>query len=298
MKYINAFIKFSRLHTIIGTSTSVICLYLIALSTSAPGVYHLETLFWALLSCLGANVYIVGLNQITDVEIDRINKPDLPLASGVFSMRTGWIICISCLLLSIGIAIAEGTFLLITVIASLIIGTAYSVPPIRLKRFHFWAAACIFTVRGVIVNLFLFLHFNSILNASSGIPLKVWILTAFIFGLSLVIAWFKDMPDVDGDRKYQIMTLSIKFGPATVFKIGLTLMTILYVALIITGTIGVNGVNGTALIISHLLLLGIMWAIGIKVDTSKKAAITRYYLFVWVLFYSEYIFYAGCCLLA
>lgn len=57
-----------------------------------------------LISRLGANIYIVGLNQITDVEIDRINKPWLPLASGAFSMRTGyWLIVVS-VLVSLGIA--------------------------------------------------------------------------------------------------------------------------------------------------------------------------------------------------
>ncbi|MCB0286844.1 MAG: UbiA family prenyltransferase, partial [Calditrichaeota bacterium] len=49
---------------------------------------QLAALLLALASCLGANIYIVGLNQITDIDIDRINKPDLPLASGIFSMRT------------------------------------------------------------------------------------------------------------------------------------------------------------------------------------------------------------------
>lgn len=35
------------------------------------------------------NICIVGLNQIFDVPIDRINKPYLPLASGELSMRMG-----------------------------------------------------------------------------------------------------------------------------------------------------------------------------------------------------------------
>ncbi len=35
------------------------------------------------------NICIVGLNQIFDVPIDRINKPYLPLASGEFSMCMG-----------------------------------------------------------------------------------------------------------------------------------------------------------------------------------------------------------------
>lgn len=36
----------------------------------------------ALVPALLMNVSIVGLNQLYDVEIDKINKPYLPLASG------------------------------------------------------------------------------------------------------------------------------------------------------------------------------------------------------------------------
>ena len=41
----------------------------------------------ALTSALLMNVCIVGLNQLYDVEIDKVNKPYLPLASGEMSMR-------------------------------------------------------------------------------------------------------------------------------------------------------------------------------------------------------------------
>ena len=39
-------------------------------------------LLQALVPALLMNVSIVGLNQLYDVEIDKINKPYLPLASG------------------------------------------------------------------------------------------------------------------------------------------------------------------------------------------------------------------------
>eukprot|EP00903_Cladosiphon_okamuranus_P000467 g465.t1 len=76
-------------------------------------LYHLppmELLGLTLLSCLGANIYIVGLNQITDVEIDKINKPYLPLASGAFSMRQGYFIVGLSLLVSLAIAIYLGKY--------------------------------------------------------------------------------------------------------------------------------------------------------------------------------------------
>ncbi len=49
----------------------------------------LASLVQALVPALLMNICIVGLNQIFDVPIDRINKPYLPLASGEFSMRMG-----------------------------------------------------------------------------------------------------------------------------------------------------------------------------------------------------------------
>ena len=47
------------------------------------------SLMQALIPALLMNICIVGLNQIFDVPIDRVNKPYLPLASGEFSARTG-----------------------------------------------------------------------------------------------------------------------------------------------------------------------------------------------------------------
>ncbi len=293
-----AFLQFSRPHTIIGTTLSVLGLYLIALAQSQTDHAHLFELALALLSCLSANIYIVGLNQITDIQIDRINKPHLPLASGAFSTRTAWRIVILSLLISVGTAIGQGRYLMITVLVSLIIGTAYSLPPLRLKQFHFWAAACIFTVRGAVVNVFLFLHFGFILSASEVVPPHVWVLTAFIFGLSLVIAWFKDIPDIDGDRHFKIATLSCRLGPDKVFRLGVYVLTACYLSLILAGIVGISGVNGLVLALTHLFLLALMWAMSKRVQPQDKTSFASYYQFIWTLFFCEYIFYATACLLA
>lgn len=297
MNWIKGFVRFSRPHTIIGTTLSVVGLYIIAFSISSSGDMRLIELLMALLSCLAANIYIVGLNQITDVEIDKINKPHLPLASGTFSIRTARVIILFCFFLALFIAQNEGAFLFTTVSLSLLIGTIYSLPPFRLKRFHFWAAFCIFTVRGLIVNLLLFLHFNLTLSGSKDIPPQVWTLTAFMFGLSLVIAWFKDMPDIKGDRKFKIKTLTLRLGPKRVFDIGRILLTLCYVALILIGIKGIPGVNGTILILSHLFLLFLTWMLSLKINPTNKVSIARYYLFVWFLFFSEYILFPLSCLI-
>ncbi|TKY53078.1 Glycinol 4-dimethylallyltransferase [Spatholobus suberectus] len=44
-------------------------------------------------------IYVAGVNQLCDLEIDKINKPYLPLACGQISFTTGVIVAASCLTL-------------------------------------------------------------------------------------------------------------------------------------------------------------------------------------------------------
>ncbi|MEO1435556.1 MAG: homogentisate phytyltransferase [Bacteroidota bacterium] len=287
-----AFLLFSRPHTIIGTTLSISTLYLLAMGFSDRSDWHLSTLLLTLLACLGANIFIVGLNQITDVEIDKINKPYLPLASGDFSMRTGyWIVGIS-IFISLFIAFILGRYLLATVLASLFLGTIYSLPPFRLKRFHFWAAFCIIAVRGLIVNLLLFLHFHYSINGLQTIPIAVWILTAVIFVYSVTIAWFKDMPDMEGDRQFQINTLSIKLGAKKVFWIGNALIISSYLLLFLIPLSGDAQLSLPVIWGAHILFFGfLLWA-GSRINFSDQKSVFQYYQMIWVLFFLEYISFA------
>ncbi|MEM1269476.1 MAG: homogentisate phytyltransferase [Bacteroidota bacterium] len=290
-----AFLHFTRPHTIIGTTLSVAGLYLIALAWVGDVPAQLGRLAWALVACLGANIYIVGLNQLTDVDIDRINKPYLPLASGAFSMQTGRLLIGVSLAIALAVALWQGPFLAWTVGLSVLIGTLYSLPPVRLKRFHFWAAACIFVVRGVLVNGLLFLHFQYELAGLTSIPLHVWALMAFVFGMSIVIAWFKDIPDAEGDSRFQIATLTLRLGPDLVFKLGLYLLLVCYAGMTVAGLIGMPGVNGPALAGSHLALGLALFLASRRVDPKQHSEVTRFYLFVWGLFFLEYIVFAVTC---
>jgi homogentisate phytyltransferase / homogentisate geranylgeranyltransferase len=287
---ISSFVRFSRLHTVIGTTISITVLFSIAVAFSDQSIAaNLPLLGWTLLSCLGANIYIVGLNQITDVAIDKINKPYLPLASGAITMRTAyWWIGVS-VLISLAIAIWLGKYLLLTVVLSLLLGTLYSLPPIRLKRFYFWAAFCIIAVRGVIVNILLFLHFHDRINEAETLPPIVWLLTATIFVYSVIIAWFKDMPDMEGDARHNIRTLSIRLGSRRVLWIGNTILLLAFTGLIAYAWIGDLRVNVWFFSSVHLGFgLVLIW-MATRVQLSQKKSIARYYQFIWVLFFLEYI---------
>nr|XP_029146024.1 probable homogentisate phytyltransferase 2, chloroplastic isoform X5 [Arachis hypogaea] len=69
--------------------------------SSAEIIRHISSIFYwcvgefssfqAMVAALFMNIYIVGLNQLSDIEIDKINKPYLPLASEICSAEIGGI---------------------------------------------------------------------------------------------------------------------------------------------------------------------------------------------------------------
>ena len=274
---------------------SVLGLY--AIAVAEQGGSALGPVMIALGATLATNLYIVGLNQLTDVEIDTINKPDLPLVSGALTQPAGWRLVLGGLVIGVLLAGWGGPYLLGVVAASAAIGTAYSLPPVRLKRFAFWAAACIFTVRGVLVNLLLYLHFDRVLGGVGRIPASVWALTAFVFGLALVIAWLKDVPDTEGDRAFGIGTLAIRLGARRVIGLGVGLLLLCYVGLMAVALAGLPGVNAPVLVVSHLVLAAIALALWKQVDPARPASVRRFYLSIWGLFFAEYAVYPVACLL-
>jgi homogentisate phytyltransferase / homogentisate geranylgeranyltransferase len=282
--------EFSRPHTIIGTVLSLVGVYFIALgSIGAINFSNFMGLLIALLACLCGNVYIVGLNQIFDVDIDKINKPYLPLASGELSPLQANSIVMSLGTLALIIAWAMNFYLGLTILISLIIGTAYSLPPIRLKRFPFFASLCIFTVRGLIVNLGLFLYFKSLLGEPIGFTADILFMAVFITIFTIVIAIFKDIPDMEGDRKYRIKTLSLYLGKKSVFQLSLAILSLNYAAVIGLALFFPDLGNPGLLIIPHLGLLGWLWFRARQVDLESTGATYDFYQFIWKLFYAEYL---------
>lgn len=300
LSWLHALWKFSRPHTIIGTTFSVLALFFMALAVTPQSgeMGLLAALVGTLVACWAGNLYIVGLNQLEDIAIDQINKPHLPVASGEFSLGMGRLIVSLSGSLALLLAVVQGPFLAATVGISLGIGTVYSLPPIRLKRFPFWAALCIFSVRGVIVNLGLFLHFNRVFGEAAWIPPQVWALTLFILGFTFAIAILKDIPDLEGDRQYNITTLTIQLGAAAVLNLGLWVITACYGGLAIAALVGLPGVNQPFLIATHLLALAALWLRSQSVDLKHKPAIASFYQFVWKLFFLEYLIFPVACLLS
>ena len=282
--------RFSRPHTLAGTSVSVVGIYVIAVA-ELPALAlgdGLGDLALTLLAAAAVNVYIVGLNQCEDVEIDRINKPWLPIPDGRLSLSAAWRLVAGCGLLAVAMALTQGWVELAAVGAALAIGTAYSAPPLRLKRYPAVAAASISIVRACVVNIGVYLHFADSLGGRgelSALPAPIVALTLFVLPFSFAIAVLKDVPDAEGDRRFRIATFTLRLGAQRVLRIALAALTGAYLGMAIAGPFVLESCQPLVLAGTHLAALAWLWRLS---RTADPHAFTRFYMGVWRLFFLEY----------
>jgi homogentisate phytyltransferase/homogentisate geranylgeranyltransferase len=285
--------RFSRPHTLIGTAISILGIYAIA-AAELPAMAlgdGLGDLALTLVAGAAVNLYIVGLNQCEDVEIDRVNKPWLPIAAGRLTVRQGWAIVAVSGVLALGLAVTQGWVEVAGVGAAMAIGTAYSLRPFRLKRYPALAAASISIVRACIVNLAVYEHFAASLGGRpevSAPPATIVALTLFVLPFSLAIAVFKDVPDAEGDRRFRIATVTVLFGPRAAFRMGMAGLTVGYMGMAALAPFALRSASAWVLVAGHLVLLAVLWSWARGLDLDDSERFTPFYMRVWQLFFLEY----------
>ncbi len=142
-------------------------------------------------------------------------------------------------------------------------------------------------------NLGLLIYFYRELQPSSEIN---WILAfglvIFFFGFGLVIALYKDIPDLSGDREYDIRTYSVRLGPERVFKTGRWILTAFYLVPILASASRLPELSGVFLLATHVIIVGLFWRRSLSVNVTNPEEVTSFYMFLWSLFYIAYVLLA------
>ncbi|MCU0403392.1 MAG: homogentisate phytyltransferase [Chitinophagaceae bacterium] len=298
MRALTTLWEFSRPHTIIGSFFSILSLYAISVAVVYPqqtGYYFLEYRFQlatTILSALACNIYITGLNQIQDIDIDKINKPWLPIPAGKLSLKSAKSIVIICGALALFFAFINNLALLILIIIIMGIGTAYSLPPLKFKRHHVAAAASILVVRGFLVNVGMPQQFVYSFTKNLSIPIDIWPLTFFVVGFSLAIAWFKDIPDTGGDAQFNIKTLALGISPLSAFRYGVAVVAVSYMGLMVLGMLLRIQVYQQFFYLIHALLLMLFLIGAARIKINERENYKKSYMVFWAFFFAEYIVYA------
>jgi len=290
MKQLKILWQFSRPHTIIGSVCSITALYIMA--CGGKGLEdHLLLYAGTLIAALACNIFIVGINQLADVELDKINKPYLPLAAGTLSRKNALLIIYVSLAICIAACLITAWFLSIVIGVILLIGMAYSLPPLQLKQHHLPAALSITLVRGFIVNVGIFAHYQYALHRNFFLPGYIWCVTWFIMAFSVAIAWFKDLPDTEGDDRFHIKTLPVLYSRRNALLGGTMLVCAAYIY-VLYWSYFIAEKNSAFLLITHGILFFLFLVNYFSVKLADKDSIKNFYLRFWVFFFAEYILFS------
>ncbi|GMH59002.1 hypothetical protein TL16_g02736, partial [Triparma laevis f. inornata] len=289
--------KFTRPHTIRGTVLASIAGTTRALidSPAMPLQWSLllPRAFIGMLALLLGNAFIVGINQIYDKDIDIINKPFLPVASGEMSTRSAWWTVGSCGVLGPLIVYKYFSPLLFKLyMLGWALGSLYSVPPIRTKRNPIAAAGTIALVRGFLLNFGVYYAVKEAIGAPFSWNPKVSFIARFMTVFASVIAITKDLPDIEGDKQANIKTFAIKVGVDKIAKGGAIVLALNYIAAIAQGLLSSTGsFNRVAMVVGHSCLLSWLARNWLRTDTDDIRSVKGFYKSIWDLFYSEYALY-------
>ncbi len=241
MSRLGAVVRLSRPFTLLAPALGMVSGSLVALGAARAALpagdegYGLLAAAWprilagAALAAL-LNTSSNAVNQIFDLEIDRVNKPDRPLPAGHLSIREAWVVTVAAA--AAALAVAAGLDLTLTMLATdlprtgalaerwpwptllIVAFTAavvysYSGPPLRTKRFWWAANPTIAIPRGTLLFIAGWTAARGWGGLDSMFP---WVLGG-MYGLFILgAATTKDYADIPGDRAEGCITIPIRFG--------------------------------------------------------------------------------------
>ncbi len=208
-----AYVDLARPFTLVAPALGFVSGALTAIGAAPREVWSASLLVAPVIGSAMAALLNAGnnaLNQIYDLEIDRVNKPKRPLPSGRLTIRQAWIFSAITYVLALILAwlVAPGgrheCFWLVAV--AVVCTFLYSIPPARTKRLGIWANVTIAIPRGTLLKV---AGWSSVKTIAGVEP---WYIGA-IFGLFLLGATTtKDFADMEGDRRGGCRTLPIQYG--------------------------------------------------------------------------------------
>ena len=150
-------------------------------------------------------------NQVCDIELDRVNKPDRPLPRGDVTVAGARRFAVALYAVSVALAFSvmpsDFPEVGIIVLFTALLTWVYSGPPLRLRRIWWLAPLVIALPRGALLKVC-----GWAVLAPVAADREPWVLGGLFFLFILGCASTKDFSDVEGDRLCGVCTLPIRFG--------------------------------------------------------------------------------------
>lgn len=214
------------------------------------------------------------LNNIMDIEFDKINKPKRPLPSGKIKISEAKFLCILCFLIALVFGFLVSPFSFILIIFFIFLAYVYSCPPFRLNK-YFWGSSIIGGLEYSAIPCALV--WQSIGGNFSALFFVVFYFLVF-FGPII-----KDFEDVINEKKRGYKTIPILIGKKN------SAILILLAYFLINGFVGMLAFFGflktsfLSVALANTVLLLILAMIFIKKLGKKEVVITQSKLMTYAM---------------
>ena len=201
-----ALVALTRPFTLLAPAVGVTCAAIAA--SGATGIeVPVDRVGLGVLAALFATATSNAWNQVFDLELDRINKPERPLVRGTIApaqaLRLGYLFAV----IAVAFAALSGFAYLLCLLVGLVATWIYSAPPLRLRRFLFPALFTIAVPRGLLVPVAGWSLVAPVLQPE---PWMLGLVTGlFVLGAAAT----KDFADMEGDKAHGCVSLPIVLGP-------------------------------------------------------------------------------------
>lgn len=203
----------------LGRPFTMLAAFLVGLLLAAILDAGLAGLFLAVFLAAGQG-FGQTVNQIADIEIDKINKPYRPLPSGRLTKEEAWAYALLYYVVGLFSASMLGVRGLISYMLLIFFAFFYSVEPLRMKTSGAWSSLLWQAVsRGLLPPLVAAWIFGTY---------SIWPLGVLAFVWVLALQGTKDYNDVLGDLLHNIETLPTRYGIGGARKI-MSFMVSLYI---------------------------------------------------------------------
>lgn len=264
IKKIQSYSMFIRPFAFIGTAIIFVCSSLIAINTPPYVQYSWLHILLGALSCGLLASASHALNNIFDLEIDKINKPFRALPSKKISLREAWIFTILLYALSFLLSLYVKTELFFITLIIAGFSFIYSSPPFRTKRLGILENITIAIPRGLLIILAGWSVIKSVFEVTP------WYIGSISMLFLIGAISTKDFKDLKGDKLHNCYTLPVKYGIKKTIK--LISPFFIFPFLLIPLGVYLNILKNTTLPLTLLLFYGIfiIWLMKNKQDKLTK----------------------------
>ena len=241
---------------LIGLIQSILWLYIIPMYFIEPQMIGIEFVLLVLSSiCIAAGGNII--NDIYDIEIDTINKPNNVWIPSFLSYKKAWVLYIS--ITFIGLIFGWFT----TIYSHQSITFIWFVIPVGILFLYAYKLKKILFINNVIIALLVtysilvvvWMERNALPNEliySFSYKKIIWFLVIFSFGLNWSREIVKDAQDLEGDKWANVNSIPAKYGIDFTKNF---IQTILYFLMGIILAISASHFNNQPILVSYMILV-------------------------------------------